>query len=105
MGLGYRWSLDFINPLSLTPRHNRYVLVMIDHFSKWLELVPLSNCNNEGAAYPFLDIMFNKFGAPIKVFTDQGTKFRGDFQDLCEKPLINHWTISRYHPNADGLAK
>jgi len=36
MGLGYRCSLDFVNPLNLTPQHNRYVLVMIEHFSKWL---------------------------------------------------------------------
>ena len=34
MGLGYRWSLDFAGPLSLTIRHNKYVLVMVEHFSK-----------------------------------------------------------------------
>jgi hypothetical protein len=33
MGLGYRWSLDFAGPLPVTPRHNKYVLVMIEHFS------------------------------------------------------------------------
>jgi hypothetical protein len=36
MGFGYQWSLDFIDPLSLTPQYNRYVLIMIEHFSKWL---------------------------------------------------------------------
>jgi hypothetical protein len=41
MGLGYQWNLDFASPLNLTPRHNRYVLVMIEHFSKWLELMSL----------------------------------------------------------------
>jgi hypothetical protein len=39
MGLGYRWSLDFAGPLPVTPRYNKYVLVMIEHFSKWIELV------------------------------------------------------------------
>jgi len=34
MGLGYRSSLDFERPLPLTVRHNRYVLVMVEHFSK-----------------------------------------------------------------------
>jgi hypothetical protein len=34
-------SLDFCGPLSLTSLHNIYVLVMIEHFSKWLESVPL----------------------------------------------------------------
>jgi hypothetical protein len=34
MGLGYRWSLDFAGPLPVTKNHNKYVLVMIEHFSK-----------------------------------------------------------------------
>jgi hypothetical protein len=55
MGLGYQWSLDFVSPLSLTPRHNRYVLVMIEQFSKWLELVLLPNRSSKGVAYAFLD--------------------------------------------------
>jgi len=70
MGLGYRWSLDFADPLNLMPRHNQYVLVMIKHFSKWLKLVPLPNCNSEGTAYAFLNKMFNKFGVSTKVFAD-----------------------------------
>jgi hypothetical protein len=40
---------------------------MIEHFSKWLELVPLPNRSSEGAAYAFLDIMFSRFGVPTKV--------------------------------------
>jgi hypothetical protein len=41
MGVGYRWNLDFVEPLGLNIWHNRYVLVMIEHFSKWIELAPL----------------------------------------------------------------
>jgi hypothetical protein len=48
-------------------------LVMIKHFFEWLELVPLPNCNNEGATYAFLDKMFNKFSALAKVCIDQST--------------------------------
>jgi hypothetical protein len=70
MGLGYRWSLDFIGPLPMTPRHNNYVLVMIEHFSKWLELVALLDKFSEGAAYSFLDRVLSRFGAPAEVLTD-----------------------------------
>ena len=41
MGLGYRWSLDFVGPLTITPRGTKYVFVMVEHFSKWIELVAL----------------------------------------------------------------
>jgi hypothetical protein len=48
MGLGYWWNLNFTNPLDLTIQHNQtYVLVMIEHFSKWLESMPLSHYSNE----------------------------------------------------------
>ncbi len=61
--------------LSLTPRHKQYVLVIIEHFSKWLELVPLLYSNNEEASYTFLEKVFNRFGALIEVFTNQGIEF------------------------------
>ncbi len=48
---------------------------MVEHFSKWLELVPLLDHNNEGATYAFLNKMISKFGVLAKVFIDQGTKF------------------------------
>ena len=33
MGLGYEWNLDFVGPIPITKRHNKYVLVMIEYFS------------------------------------------------------------------------
>jgi hypothetical protein len=58
MEMGYRWSLDFIGPLPVTLRHNKYVLVMIEHFSKWIELVALLDKFSEGAIYSSLDRVF-----------------------------------------------
>jgi len=66
-------------------------------FPKWLELVLLLDYSNEGVTYAFLDKMFNKFGAPIKLFTNQGAKFPGKFLKLCEKTLIDHQTTSQLH--------
>jgi hypothetical protein len=67
---------------------------MIEHFSKWLELVPLLNRNSEGTSYGFLDKILGRFGAPTKVLIDQGTKFHGEFQESCGKTLIDHCTTS-----------
>jgi hypothetical protein len=39
------------------------------------------------------------------VLTDQGTKFQGEFQVLCDKALIDHQTTSWDHLEADGLAE
>ncbi len=105
MGFGYQWSLDFANPLGLTPWHNQYVLVMIEHFSKSLELVPLLDHSSEGTTYAFLAKILNRFGALVKVFIDQGIKFCGEFQELCEKTLIDHRMTSWDHPKANMLVE
>jgi transposase-like protein len=86
-------------------RFNRYVLMMVEHFSKWIELVPSPDKSSEGVAYAFLDRVLSHFGALAKVLTDQGTKFQGEFQVLCDKALIDHQTTSRDHPEANGLAE
>jgi len=54
-----------------------YVLVTIEHFLKWIELVPLPNCIIQGATYAFLDVAFNSFGALVKLLTDQGIRLWG----------------------------
>jgi hypothetical protein len=51
------------------------VLVMVEHFSKWIELVPSLDKSNERVAYALFDRVFSHFGAPAQVLIDQGMKF------------------------------
>jgi hypothetical protein len=67
---------------------------MIKHLSKWLEFVPLLDRSSERATYAFLDMVFSRFGVPTKILIDQSTKFHGEFQELCEKTLVDHHMIS-----------
>ncbi len=52
-----------------------------------------------------LRLQHNRFGAPAEVLINLGTKFHGEFQELCEKTLIDHHTTSRDHLEVDRLAK
>jgi transposase InsO family protein len=90
MDLGYRWNLDFAGPLMITSRGTKYVLMMVEHFSKWIELVALPQNSSELAAVAFLDRVFVRFGALAEVLTDQGREFLGSFKELCTKALIDH---------------
>jgi hypothetical protein len=63
---------------------------MVEHFSKWIELVPSPDKSSEELTYAFLDRVLNHFGAPVEVLTYQSTKF----QVLCDKALIDHQTTS-----------
>jgi transposase-like protein len=78
---------------------------MVEHFSKWLELVPLSNHSNEGATYAFLDRLVNRFGVRVEILTDQNEEFHEEFQKLCEKALIDHRTTLQDHFEANMLVE
>jgi hypothetical protein len=51
----------------------------------------------------FLNILHNNH--KVKVFTYQGKEFHKDLQELCEKALIDHCTISQDHHEVDMLVE
>ncbi|CAI5479311.1 unnamed protein product [Closterium sp. Yama58-4] len=104
-GLGYRWLLDLAGELPLSRRNKRYVLVMIEHVSKWVEVRALSSKSAELIAEAFTDQVLTHFGACGEVLSDQGTEFRGAFDQLLKRVGITHRRTSRYHPQADGLTE
>ena len=104
-GLGYRWGVDFAGPLVETRAGNKWVLVCIEHFTKWVELIPLPSKSSRDAARGLLDGVLSRYGAPGVILTDQGTEFQGDFATLVAKHEITHRRASREHPQSDGLAE
>jgi transposase InsO family protein len=80
-------------------------MIMIKHFSKWVELVALPDKSSHSTNQAFLQQVLSRFGACAKCLTDQGSKFKGEFQDLLDHALIDrHWT-SRDNPQANGLVE
>jgi hypothetical protein len=101
----YHWSCDLVRELPQTSRGNVYIMIMIEHFSKWVELVVLLNKSSHNTNQAFLQHVLSRFGAYAECLTDQGSEFRGEFQDLLDHAFIDHrWTL-RDHPQADGLAE
>jgi hypothetical protein len=80
-------------------------MIMIKHFSKWVELVVLPDKSSHNTNHAFLQQVLSRFGACVKCLTDQGSELRGEFQDLLDHAFINHRRTSKDHPQADGLTK
>jgi len=80
-------------------------MIMIEHFSKWVELVALSDKSSHSTNQAFLQQVLSRFGACVEWLTNQGSEFRGEFQDLFDHVLIDHRRTSRDHPQVDGLAE
>ena len=41
MGMFYRWSVHLAGPFPQSEYRNYYIMVMIEHFSKWVEVVAI----------------------------------------------------------------
>jgi hypothetical protein len=80
-------------------------MIMIEHFSKWVELVALLDKSSHNTSQAFLQQVLNRFGAYVECLTNQGSEFRREFQDLLDHALIDHHWTSRDHPQADGLVE
>jgi hypothetical protein len=78
---------------------------MIEHFSKWVELVALPDKSSYNTRQVFLQHVLSRFGAYAKCLTNQGSEFKGEFQNLLDHALIDHRWISKDHPQVNGLAE
>lgn len=87
----------------ITRGHDKYMPVMIEYFSKWVELLALLDKVSKRKTYTFLDGVLSYLGAPLEVFSDQDNDFLGDFQLHFERAYIHHKIIFGDHPKADGL--
>jgi hypothetical protein len=85
----YCWSCDLTGKLPHTFRGNVYIMIMIEHFSKWVELVTLSDKSSHNTNQAFLQQVLSRFGACVDCLTDQGSGFKGEFQDLLDHALID----------------
>ena len=65
----------------------------------------VKSCETCARVRVFREYVLCRYGAPAQVLTDQGTEFRGEFQEVLDEALIDHRRTSRDYPHADGVAE
>ena len=67
-------------------RGSQFCLVMIDHFTKWLELFPLRNQKSEAVAKKIVDGWIPRHGAPQQLHSDQATNLNSKtIEAICKE--------------------
>nr|GEY66037.1 reverse transcriptase domain-containing protein [Tanacetum cinerariifolium] len=70
------WGIDFMGPFP-SSIGNKYILVVVDYLSKWVEAKALPN-NDARVVVKFLKSLFSWFGTPKEIISDRGTHFCND---------------------------
>ena len=101
-----RLATDLLGPLPLTPRGNRYILLVTDHFSKWVEIMAVPNQTAEICAEKILNEVIGRYGCPLTIHSDQGRCYESAiFTELCEMLDIKKTRTSPRNPKCNGQSE
>lgn len=96
---------DIMGPLTQTERGNKYVIVFIDHFTKWVELFPMQNMEAKTVAGCLLQVIY-RHGVPEALLTDQGRNYEAEiFKEVLDLLHVHILRTTPYHPQCDGLSE
>ena len=98
--------IDILGPLPETSRFNKYVLVAIDRFSRWPELMPIQDMTAQTVADNYFENIICRHGVPRRVLSDRGTNFMSEmFKKLNARMGSEKIFTTSYHPATDGSAE
>ena len=98
---------DLAGPfLPSTPRGNTYALIIVDHFSKWPELIALKDSKAATIARAIFENWCCRYGIMDRLHSDGGQNVDGNVvRELCKLIGTVKSHSSRLHPQGDGMAE
>jgi transposase InsO family protein len=100
-----RIALDYCGPFPLSNSGNKYLLVTIDHFSRYLRVFPVPEATTSVSVKCLERIILDE-GVPSEILTDRGTHFTGEIlQNFLRNKGIKHLLTSPGRPQCDGMAE
>lgn len=98
--------VDIVGPLPQSQRGRQYLVTMIDHFTRWIEAIPVKNISAENCANVLLEHWICRHGIPVNIVSDQGTQFESQlFNALLLRLGIQRHRTTAYHPQSNGAVE
>ena len=100
-----RVHMDLMGPMANSHGY-KYILVIIDAFSRWIEAVPLTNKRAETVAWALLTTWICRYGWMDILHSDNGTEFVNQVMtNLCDWLGIIRTNTTAYHPQGNGMCE
>ena len=106
---GYAVGID-VGTLPWAEGGYRYFLLMVDLFTRYVELCPLADQEASSLVKAFeqgyTEDTYRGHGVPTRILSDQGSSIDGGkFREFCRSLGIEKKRTTPYHPETDGMAE
>lgn len=96
-------NVDIVGPLN-SCREYRYILTIIDRYSRWTEAIPITNTTAETVADALLYHWIARYGVPVTITSDRGSNFESHlFQSLVSRLGSVKIRTTAYHPQGNAI--
>ena len=96
-------AMDIAAPFPESEPKSKYILVVSDYFTKWVEAYSIANQKAPTIAQTLLDKFFRRFSPPWQLHSDHGRQFESKvIAQICTLLGIAKSLTSPYHSQGDG---
>ncbi|XP_075636714.1 uncharacterized protein LOC142608949 [Castanea sativa] len=101
-----QWELDIIGPFPQATGNRRFVLVVVDYFTKWVEAKALVNIRDVDVKKFVWKNIVTRFGVLESFMSDNGLQFDSKaFRKYCGDLGINNRYSTPANPQSNGQAE
>jgi len=101
-----RVGMDFIGPFHESARGNRYVIVIIDHFSRYAEAMAVREANASSVILALREKVLFRHSCPKEIIVDRGSQFlSGLIREHSKKSNYKLRFTAPYHPQTNGMTE
>ncbi|GFS69884.1 transposon Tf2-8 polyprotein [Trichonephila clavipes] len=99
-------AIDLFGPLPESKDGKRWILIIEDCTTKWVELFALPNATAKECAITLIEEVLLRYGIPRRLISDSGTQFvSAVMQQICYLLNIHQSLIPVYHPQANPVER
>ena len=101
-----RACTDILGPFPTSNNGNRYILLVMDQFTRWVEAYAIPDFTAQTVAHKIVHEFVSRFGTPLELHSDQGRNYESKlFREMCVALDIHKTRTSPYHPQSNGVVE
>ena len=99
---GEMLGVDFMGPFPLSKARNSVLMVVVDYYTKWVELFALKDAKTPKVCQILRNDIFTRWGVPAYLVSDRGPQFTSHLMSsMCETWGVAQKLTTAYHPQTN----